>query len=138
MNDGPIYIPTGGPGDHYPTEERAPDAVLFMRLYAGFLTLCSVTAVVLAFASFAFKIAASSATTMGLADSIIILVFYGFGGIGLGVPAVVLAIAPRKPWVHSLGIAVAAVSSMSLCCIPMTVPLLMAWTKPHVKTWFTG
>lgn len=136
MTAPPIYIPSGGPGEGYPSADKPPDAVLYMRLYAGMLGVACVVVVLATLSSVVFSAAAPRGRSPELFGAIAMLVIYGGGGTAVGVPAFVLLFAPRKPWAHTLGMVMVALGMVSICCMPITIPLLIAWTKPEVKKWF--
>ena len=49
------------------------------------------------------------------------------------------AIAPflaRKSWVWVFGLVLICVGLTSLCCLPVCIPLLIAWLKPDVKKFY--
>ena len=45
-------------------------------------------------------------------------------------------LAPRRNWVWIFHIVLMGIGLTSVCCLPATIPLLIAYIKPEVKTWF--
>jgi hypothetical protein len=43
---------------------------------------------------------------------------------------------PRKKWSWIYGFAPIVIGLTSLCCLPMTIPLLLWWIKPGTRAWF--
>ena len=59
-----------------------------------------------------------------------------FMGIALAIPFVVGAFLPRKPWAWVFGLVLICIGLTSVCCMPVTIPLLIHWIKPETKFYF--
>ena len=57
-------------------------------------------------------------------------------GLALCVPFAVAPLLPRRSWVWVYGIVLIAVGLTSCCCMPASIPLLIAWMKPEMKQAF--
>ena len=57
-------------------------------------------------------------------------------GIVLCIPFAITPLLPAKPWVWIYGIVLIAIGMTSACCLPATIPLLVFWIKPEVKSYF--
>ena len=70
------------------------------------------------------------------AEALAMGAFYVVLGLGLTVPFLVgLVVGPaRWHWVY--GIVLIALGMTSICCLPVTIPLLIGWLKPEAKAWF--
>jgi uncharacterized membrane protein len=60
--------------------------------------------------------------------------------IGLGLlffaPFAYAPFVPRKRWAWILSISLICLGLTSLCCLPASIPLLIAWLKPETKAYF--
>lgn len=43
---------------------------------------------------------------------------------------------PRRPWVWIYGLVLICVGLTSCCCLPASIPLLLAWLKPEIKAFY--
>lgn len=43
---------------------------------------------------------------------------------------------PRRPWVWIYDLVIICMGMTSACFLPASIPLLIFWMKPEVKTWF--
>ena len=57
-------------------------------------------------------------------------------GIALAVPFLIGAFLPRKPWAWVFGLVLICIGLTSVCCMPVTIPLLIHWIKPETKFYF--
>ena len=59
-----------------------------------------------------------------------------FMGIVLAIPFLFGAFLPRKPWAWVFGLVLICIGLTSLCCMPVSIPLLIHWIKPETKFYF--
>ena len=80
----------------------------------------------------------SQATRRPTTDEMLIWVgVYGTVGLVMAVPWVVAILGGRRKWVHPLGMILLIITMVTVtCCLPVAIPLLVAWLKPEVKRWF--
>jgi hypothetical protein len=122
-----------------PSDERAPDGVLYFRIYA---TLLSILAGVITLAGGGMLVAPlvldpATLTTAGTEGYFYLAgVVYGVVGLVFLLPAIVALFGGRKPWVHTLGTVVIALGMVWFCCLPLLVPLLIVWMKAETKGWY--
>ena len=57
-------------------------------------------------------------------------------GGGLAAIFAVGVFAPPRSWVWVFDIVLIAIGMTSCCCMPVSIPLLIYWIKPEVKTYF--
>ena len=57
-------------------------------------------------------------------------------GVGLAALFAFGVFAPRRRWVWTFDVVLIAIGMTSCCCMPVTIPLLIYWIKPEVKTYF--
>ncbi|WP_394829599.1 hypothetical protein [Pendulispora albinea] len=43
---------------------------------------------------------------------------------------------PKKPWAWTYHVVLIGMGLTSLCCLPVTLPLLLQWLKPEAKSFF--
>ena len=48
------------------------------------------------------------------------------------------AVAPQRPWFWIVGLLLIAFSFTSCCCLPVGIPLLIAWIKDETRNWFAA
>jgi len=51
-------------------------------------------------------------------------------------PYVVGALAPKRPWAWIYGIVLIAFGMTTICCLPLTIPLMIFWIKPEVQRYY--
>jgi hypothetical protein len=42
----------------------------------------------------------------------------------------------RARWRWAFGFVLLAIGTMSCCCLPVVIPIMVMWLKPDVKEWF--
>jgi hypothetical protein len=134
------FIPAGmPPGTDYVAEGgRAPEVVYYFRLYAG---ITGVLYAILALVGIGMMLSplwmsrphASAGADVG---AFIGGVFYAGWGIVFGAPTLIALFGGKREWVHTLGTIVIAAGMMQVCCIPILIPLLIAWLKPETRRYF--
>lgn len=93
----------------------------------GYLTL-AVMGIVLGFIEPDRQMSAAEAKVMGVVFLIL--------GLALCVPYAIAPFLPRKSWVWVFGLVLICIGLTSLCCLPVCIPLLIAWLKPDVKQFY--
>lgn len=136
MQQPPIYVPTGPPGVDYGTDTERPSVVVYYKAYCGFmafvyLLVAGMGVLLLALPSFAPTTGGPPDAEAFIAGSV-----YLFLGIGLMIPYLLGLVLGRRPWVHTYGIVMIGLTMTSCMCIPVALPLLLAWLKPEVKAWY--
>jgi hypothetical protein len=125
------------PGVAYPSEEKAPEAVLYFRIYA--VIVCIIYGL-FTLAGGGMVVAPLFLDHSKAADAEIGFLFAGalYGGIGLLhlVPTLVALFGGRRPWVHVVGIIVLGLGMFNICCLPILIPLFVVWMKPETRRWF--
>jgi hypothetical protein len=134
------FLPAGmPPGTDYVAEgSRAPEVVYYFRLYAG---ITGVLYAILALVGIGMMLSplwmtrprAAAGADIG---AFIGGVFYMGWGLAFGAPTLIAMFGGRRAWVHTLGTIVIAAGMMQVCCIPILIPLLIAWLKPETRRYF--
>lgn len=44
---------------------------------------------------------------------------------------------PRKPWAWRFGLFLIALGLLTVCCLPLAVPLLMGWLRQDIRGWYS-
>ena len=57
-------------------------------------------------------------------------------GLAFCFPYAIAPFLPRKSWVWVFGLVLICIGLTSLCCLPVCIPLLIAWLKPDVKQFY--
>ena len=57
-------------------------------------------------------------------------------GVLFGILNGAMAFLPRKPWVYGVHLANLVTGTLTLCCAPLTLPLLVFWLKGNVREFF--
>jgi hypothetical protein len=136
--EGSYLIPAGmPPGAAYMNDERPPEGVYYFRIYGGFMTVLSALATLVGLVMMFMPLFVRSATGTDPGTWLVGLV-YGGVGIAFFVPWVIALFGDRKPWVHTLGTVMIALGMTQLCCLPIQIPLLIAWLKPETKRWYSS
>jgi hypothetical protein len=137
------YIPSGLPPGASPMaeEEGPPPGVYYYRIFAGihaaFAALAVLGGIGLLLAPFVSSAGAGSSGPGAVSvESAIAGVFYIIIGAALFVPLLISLFAGRAAWVHTLGTVLLAITMMSLCCVPFSLPVLIVWLKPETKRWY--
>ena len=136
----PPILPAGlPPGIEPPSDERAPDGVLYFRIYATLLAILAGFITLVGGGMLVAPIALDpEAVSRAGAESYFYLAGIVYGAVGLVflLPAIVALFGGRKPWVHTLGTVVIGLGMIWFCCLPILIPLLIVWMKPETKRWY--
>jgi hypothetical protein len=136
MNGG--IVPAGmPPGTEYVAEERAPEGVVYFRVYG---VLACVLYGLVALMGGALLVSPLFLDRSAIADTgvgfLVAGGFYACVGLAHVVPALIALCAGRRPWVHVLGIVVLGMGMFNVCCLPINIPLLVVWMKPETRRWY--
>jgi hypothetical protein len=133
---GPFIPPGMPPGTEYAASEKAPDGVVFFRIYA---VVFGIMGALLALAGLGLMFAplfAPPSLAGAEVGTWFAGLFYGGWGMAMFVPTVLALFSGRRPWVHTMGTVVIALGMFSCCLMPLLIPLLIAWMKPEPKRWY--
>ena len=135
MQPGPIFIPPGTPpGVAYAHQDGPPEAILYFRIYAGFIAFCGVATMLF---GLYFAIDGALGSSAARHDDLAWMgLVYAVSGAFFSVPYLVGLLAGRRPWVHTLGTVLIVLTMATTCCLPFAVLLLIVWIKPEVKRWY--
>ncbi|WP_115018617.1 hypothetical protein [Synechococcus sp. UW140] len=105
---------------------KKPGVVLWAKVYMGGLSLMYLVLILLS--PLMFLSGEEEAVVTGL----VFLV--------LGIPCLVISFVPLflppKPWVWVWILVLIAIGMTSVCCLPVTIPLLIFWIKPDVRRYY--
>lgn len=125
----PRIVSAALPPGYTPEDEGEPQVLLFFRIYSGLVSFSGlVIALYCVYHLVQNRKEFSEATAWFL--------FSGMGTLGffshlLGV------LAPRRPWMHVVGIIILGLGLVSSCFgWIVNLPLLLYWLRPEVKRWF--
>ncbi|MBW2528896.1 MAG: hypothetical protein JRI23_32270 [Deltaproteobacteria bacterium] len=136
MDQPPIYVPTGPPGVHYSSETDRPSVVVYYKAFCGFMAFVYVLVAGMGVLLLFLPTLAPSSSGPSGGEALIAGGMYIVLGIGLTIPYALGIVLGRKPWVHTYGIVMIGLTMTSCMCIPIALPLLLAWLKPEVKAWY--
>jgi hypothetical protein len=71
---------------------------------------------------------ADEAALMGLIFAVL--------GLVLSIPFAIGPFLPRSPGAWTFDLVLICIGLGSACCLPVTIPLLLAWLKPETKAYF--
>jgi hypothetical protein len=133
-----MIVPAGmPPGTAYAAEERAPDGVVYFRVYAVIVSVLFGLVTLLGGGLLVAPVFLDRSTKLDAGVGLLVAgVFYGCVGLAHVVPALIALCAGRRPWVHIVGIVLLGLGMFNVCCIPVTIPLLIAWMKPATRQWY--
>jgi hypothetical protein len=126
------------PGAEYIQDERAPEGVLYFRIYAGFMTVIHAIVALIGLGMMFVPLFSRSRSSSGNTEIWLLGMVYGGIGIVFFIPWVIALFGGRKPWVHTLGTVLIALGMTQICCLPILIPLLISWTKPETKRWYAA
>lgn len=134
------YMPAGLPPGEGPTgmQEGPPEAVYYYRIYGGTLAVLYALAMITGIGTLLNALlsggAASGSHSAG--DTVVGILVTAFS-IAFLIPCLLSLLGGRKGWVHALGTVVIVFSMLTTCCLPIAIPMLIYWTKPETKRWFS-
>lgn len=139
MSDSPI-LPAGvAPGVETASDERAPDGVLYFRIYGAILALVSGLFTV---AGGGMVVAPQVLDPTAVANAgaepyfYLAAIVYGTVGLLFLLPTLVALFGGRKSWVHTVGTVVIGLGMVWMCSLPLLIPLLIVWQRSETKRWY--
>jgi hypothetical protein len=124
------------PGAEYIHDERAPEGVIYFRIYAGIMAVINALVALFGLVMMFVPLFSRSAASSGSTEFWIVGLIYGGIGVVFFIPWMVALFGGRKPWVHTMGTVMIALGMTQICCLPILIPLLISWMKPETKRWF--
>lgn len=116
----------------HPSQPQPP-VLTWYRVYCVLMALLYLVFVA---AGIFFIIAAPADRDMSAEEARLLGGIMLFMGIALTVPFLIGAFLPRKSWAWVFGLVLICIGLTSVCCLPITVPLLIHWIKPETKFYF--
>jgi hypothetical protein len=144
MDDKPhYYMPAGLPPGAGPMNEQegAPEGVYYYRIYGGILAVLSALVIVAGMTMFLIPLFSSGGpggSSSAASDPVAMITgaFYTGAGVVFLVPLLLSLFGGRNGWVHTLGTVVLALTMLTLCCVPFSIPVLIIWLRPETKRWY--
>jgi hypothetical protein len=135
------FVPQGmPPGTEYGAlADRAPDGIYYFRIYGGIQAVLHGLVTLAGLGMMFVPLWAPASAGAGGTDVgvwIVMGLFYGGMGLVFLVPTLIALFGGRRPWVHVVGTVVIAMGMLSICCIPVLIPLLLVWMKPETRAWY--
>lgn len=122
-------------GEEQALQATPPPAWQWFRIYCLAMSLLYL----LIFALGIAMVVSSGSFTHARGDKASVMVMGGFNAL-LGLVCLLIFAAapflPRKKWAWIYDLVLICLGMTSLCCMPVTIPLLIFWLNPDVKTWF--
>ncbi len=119
----------------YAANDPAPTGVVFYRVYCGLMATMYLLLAIAGVLGAIFR-----EELAGEYDDpnefLMMGVIYGGCGLAIGIPFVASFFLPRQQWAWIVGIILIGLSLTSVCCLPISIPLLFFWLKPETKGWF--
>ncbi len=116
-------------------EERPPEAIYYFRIYAVVMLLCLLGG----FGSGLYMMLEPLMKRIGTPSAgdwiggAILMCISGF----FMVPHAIVLFGGRAKWVYTLATVLIGMSMLwNMCCLPITLPLLIVWMKPETKKWY--
>jgi hypothetical protein len=73
---------------------------------------------------------------MSAAEQRVMGVVFIVMGLAFCAPYAAAPFLPQKSWVWVFGLVLICIGLGSLCCLPICIPLLLAWMKPEMKAYY--
>ncbi len=139
-NEPHYFVPAGMPPGHEPLaqDEGAPAGVQYFRIFGGFMALCSGALLLAGMIGTIAALASASGPasgSSGVPEIVGGLIYTAIGGL-MFLSYIIALFGGRRPWVHTLGTILIALTMTSICCMPISIPLLIAYNKQEVKRWY--
>lgn len=139
MGNHHYYVPAGlppGEGPQLGGSEGPPEGVYYYRIYAGLMSALCVMLIVAGVSSFLDPIISSGSMGSSTSRGFFQGVFFTIAGIVPLVPFLLTLFGGRKGWVHTLATVLIALTMITMCCLPISIPMLIYWQKPETKRWY--
>lgn len=117
-----------------PALDESPKVWLFMRIYVVVMALLYWGFAVLFAVLFAREPSTEPIPTIVSVMRAGLLLLC----VALGAAFLAMLFLPRRPWSWIYGIVLLALGSTSLCIAPATIPMLVFWVQPGVRTFWKG
>jgi hypothetical protein len=128
MNDPAGAVRQDGPA-------TTPSTVILFKAYAALMLLSGVVLFAFGVMMFLVPTFGSGAPHLGLSEAIAGTFYAGWGTLQ-AVPCLVALFAKPRPWVWTFDMIIVALGMVICYCWPLSIPLLIFWTKPEVKAHF--
>jgi cell division protein FtsW (lipid II flippase) len=117
--------------------QESPKVLTWYRVYCVLMALLYLLVAVIGgfIIVFGQQIAAED-PELSAAEALIMGWMFVAVGVVLIVPFVAALALPRRHWVWIYHLVMICIGLTSVCCLPVTVPLLIFWIKPETKAWF--
>ena len=138
MNHGPYFIPQGAPPGTpmLMEDERPPEAVYYFRIYAIVMILSLLGIFGLGLWMMLEPLMKGGSAHFSAGEWVGGMFIAGLAGIFI-VPHAIVLFAGRAKWVYTLAVVLIGMSMLwNMCCLPITIPLLIVWMKPDTKKWY--
>jgi MFS family permease len=116
-----------------PLAADPPKVVFWFRIYTGCMAALYVCCMLAAPALFylSTKTAGEDAAVLKIYSVVLLII-----GLVLAIVFALPFVLPRRPWVWIFDMVLICIGLTSCCIMPASIPLLIYWIKPEVKTWF--
>jgi hypothetical protein len=128
MNDPPGVERQDGPA-------TTPSTIVWFKVYAGLMLLSGVMMFALGVVLIVIPSLSLGARHVGLTEAVMGIIYAGWGTI-VSVPYLVALFVKPKGWVWTFDMVLIAFGMLNCYCWPLSIPLLIAWTKPEIKAYF--
>jgi hypothetical protein len=138
QGQGPYFIPAGAPPGTplLMEEDRPPEAVYYFRIYAVVMLLMLLGVFGVGLYGMVGPLLRGSSGPAATGEWVFGLFATGISFL-IMVPHAIVLFAGRARWAYTLGIVLIGLNMLwNTCCLPITIPLLIAWMKPETKRWF--
>lgn len=110
-----------------------PAALMWFKVYAGALGLVYVATAAL---SLVYLFMDPADLAMSRVEARVFGALLLVMGLGLAAGCLLPLFLAPKPWVWTYDLVVICLGLTSCCCMPICIPLLIAWLKPEMKAYF--
>ncbi|MBI5537459.1 MAG: hypothetical protein HY898_32345 [Deltaproteobacteria bacterium] len=128
MNDPAGAVRQDGPA-------TTPSTVILFKAYAALMLAAGLAVFALGLTMLLVPTLSRGTSHLGL-SGILTGTFYAALGTLQAVPCLVALFAKPKPWVWTFDMIIVALGMVICYCWPLSIPLLIYWTKPEVKAHF--
>lgn len=131
------FVPAGMPPGHDPMtqDDSTPAGVYYFRIFGGFMAISTGALLIAGMVGTIAALASTTSPSSAIPSIFAGLVYTGIGGV-MFLLYILALFGGRRPWVHTLGVVLIALTMTSICCMPISIPLLIAYNKHDVKRWY--
>jgi hypothetical protein len=83
-----------------------------------------------------FMVAAPTTAETSAAEASLMGLIFAALGLLLSIPFAIGPFLQRRPGAWTFDLVLICIGLGSACCLPVTIPLLLAWLKPETKAYF--